>query len=48
MEQTAKILGISVWELAEYAGQTGIADVNYAITMPIRERIKIAEGAFKI
>lgn len=47
MEQTAKILGISVWELAEYAGQTGIADVNFAITMPIKERIKIAEEVFK-
>jgi hypothetical protein len=47
MEQTAKILGISVWELAEYAGQTGIADVNYAITMPIKQRIKIAEEVFK-
>ena len=43
MEKTARILGISVWELAEYAGRTGISDVNLAVTMPIRERIKIAE-----
>ena len=42
MEQTAKILGISIWELAEYAGQTGIGDVDLSQTMPIKQRIKIA------
>jgi hypothetical protein len=47
MEKTAKILGISVWELAEYAGTTGIGDVNLGITMPIKERIKQAEEVFK-
>ncbi len=46
MEKTAKILGISVWELAEYAGQTRIADVNLSITLPIIKRIKIAEDFF--
>lgn len=47
MEKTAKILGISIWELAEYAGKTGIGDVNLGITMPIKERIKQAEEAFR-
>lgn len=47
MEKTAKILGISIWELAEYAGRTGIGDVNLGITMPIRERIKQAEDIFR-
>ncbi|MBS3079654.1 hypothetical protein J4218_06030 [Candidatus Pacearchaeota archaeon] len=47
MEQTARVLGISVWELAEYAGQTGIADVNFVVTMPIKQRIKIAEEVFE-
>jgi hypothetical protein len=46
MENTAKILGISVWELAEYAGQTGIGDVNLSITMPIKQRVKTAEDFF--
>ena len=46
MEKTAKILGISLWELSEYTGRTGIADVNLAVTMPIKERIKIAGGVF--
>jgi len=47
METTAKILGISVWELAEYAGKTRIGDVNLAVTMPIKQRIKFAEGIFR-
>jgi hypothetical protein len=47
MEKTAKILGISVWELAEYAGQTGIGDINLGITLPIGDRIKQAEEMFK-
>ena len=46
MEKTAKILGISVWELAEYAGQTRIADINLSVTLPIKERIKNAEEIF--
>lgn len=47
MEKTAKILGISIWELAEYAGRTGIGDVNLGITMPIKQRIKQAEEVFR-
>jgi len=46
MEKTAKILGISLWELAEYAGKTRIGDVNLAVTMPIKKRIKFAEEVF--
>jgi len=47
MEQTARLLGISIWELAEYAGQTGISDVNLGVTMPEKSRIKIAEDIFE-
>lgn len=46
MEKTAKILGVSLWELAEYAGRTRVGDVNLGVTMPIRERIKLVEGVF--
>lgn len=46
-ESAAKILGISQWELNQYVGQTGIADVNLAYTLDIKERIKIAEEIFK-
>ncbi len=47
MEKTARLLGITVWELAEYAGQTGISDVNLNITLPIKTRIKIAMDFFE-
>lgn len=47
MEQTAKLLGISIWELAEYSGTTGIGDVNLSITLSPKQRIKIAEDIFR-
>ena len=43
MQKTAELLGISIFELAEYAGSTGIGDVNLSITKDIGERIKIAK-----
>jgi len=46
MEKTAKILGISQWELADYAGRTRIGDVNLGITLPITQRIKLVEEIF--
>jgi hypothetical protein len=42
LEQTAKLLGISQWELSEYTGQTGIPDVKYASTLDIKKRAKTA------
>ncbi len=47
MEKTAKILGISLWELAEYAGRTRIGDINLSVTLPIKQRIKYVEEIFK-
>ncbi len=47
MEKTAKILGISLWELAEYAGRTRVADVNLTVTLPIKQRIKYVEEIFR-
>jgi hypothetical protein len=46
MEQTAKLLGISMYELAEYSGKTGIHDVKGVKTMTARARIKLAEEIF--
>lgn len=46
MQQTADLLGITAFELAEYAGKTSIADVDLSITKPIKERIKYAEEIF--
>ena len=47
MQQTAKLLGISIWDLAEYAGSTGIPDMNLSITLPVKTRIKNAMEIFE-
>lgn len=40
--QTANILGITQWELSEYAGQTKVADVRYNQTIDVQKRAKRA------
>ncbi len=47
MEKTAKLLGITMFELAGYAGQTEISDVREGITFDVRLRIKLAMEMFK-
>jgi len=47
MGKTAKILGITLWELAEYSGRTGVGNVNLGVTMELKDRIKLAEEIFK-
>ena len=47
MEQTAKLLGITMFELAEYAGQTGISDVPESKTLNPVSRIKLAMKMFE-
>ena len=47
MEQTAKLLGISLFELAEYTGQTGISDVPLSKTINVKSRIKLAMDLFE-
>ena len=46
MEQTAKLLGITIWELAEYAGQTNISE-EMTKTVAVKQRIKLAMRLFK-
>lgn len=43
MEQTANLLGITMYELADYVGKTGISEVPENRTMSVKERIKLAE-----
>jgi len=45
--QTAQILGISLWELAEYIGQTGISNVELSITKDVKERINFLKEIFE-
>ncbi len=46
MEQTANLLGVTMYELAEYVGKTGISDVPQSRTMSVRDRIKLAVEFF--
>ena len=46
MEQTADLLGITMYELADYAGKTGISDVPVSKTMDAKSRIKLALEMF--
>lgn len=45
-EQTAKLLGVSLWDLASYIGQSTIHEANVTESMPIEKRIKIATEIF--
>ena len=47
MEKTAKLFGISMWELAEYTGQTDISEENFGKTIDEKTRIKNAMEFFK-
>ncbi len=47
MEQTANLLGITLYELSEYLGETGISDVPQSKTKTINERIKLMEEFFE-
>ena len=46
MEKTAKLLGITMFDLANYAGQTGISDVPLSKTLDVKSRIKLAMEMF--
>jgi hypothetical protein len=48
MEQTARLLGITVWELANYAGQKGeITEQKEIRTISEKERIKLVMEMFQ-
>ena len=47
LAKTAKILGITLWDLNHYVGETKIADVNLAYTKDLGARIKSAQRMFK-
>ncbi len=47
MEKTANLLGISMYELADYVGKTGISEVSESKTLSVKDRIKLAEKMFQ-
>ncbi|MEM3074623.1 MAG: hypothetical protein QW727_01630 [Candidatus Pacearchaeota archaeon] len=46
MEATSKLLGISMWELSEYVGQSQISEMKENKTFDVKKRIKIAMEFF--
>lgn len=42
LEQTAKLLGVTKWELSEYIGQKNIPDTKYNLTMNTKRRAEMA------
>jgi hypothetical protein len=47
MERTASLLGITMFELSEYAGKTRIADVPINKTLDVKSRINLAMEMFE-
>ena len=47
MGATAKLLGISIWELSNYTGQTAISDNKMGETVSVKDRIKNAMEMFE-
>ncbi len=47
MGKTAKLLGITMYELADYAGKTGIPNMPEGKTIDVKSRIKLTEGMFE-
>ncbi len=44
--RTAELLGISKWELLEYVGNTGIAEIKEGFTLSEDKRLKVIRGLF--
>ena len=47
MEKTAKLFGITMYELADYAGKTGISNMPEGQTTDVKSRIKLVENFFR-
>jgi len=45
--RTAELLGINQFELMDYIGKTGIADIKEGVTLSASKRLNIARGLFK-
>lgn len=45
--KTAQMLGITLYDLQNYTGQTGISDVNLNQTINVKTRVKMLEDLFQ-
>lgn len=46
-EKTAELLGVSLWDLATYIGQSTVSESHLNEAIPVKDRIKLAKGFFK-
>lgn len=46
-QKTADLLGISLWDLSSFIGQSNISEAKVSQTIPVKQRIKIMEDFFK-
>jgi len=46
-QRTADLLGVSLWDLNSYIGQSNIAEARVSETIPVKKRIESAEKFFK-
>jgi hypothetical protein len=47
VQKTAKLLGVSLWDLSSFIGQSKISEAKVAVTLPVRTRIKYIEEFFR-
>ncbi len=46
-QRTAELLRVSLWDLNSYIGQSNISEAKISESVPIAERLKLAEDFFK-
>ena len=46
-QSTAELLGVSLWDLSTYMGQSSISEAHVSKSLPEKTRIKYAEDIFK-
>lgn len=45
-EATAELLGVSLWDMASYIGQSSISEAKVLVSMDVKKRVGIAEEMF--
>jgi hypothetical protein len=46
-QKTAELLGVSLWDLSSYIGQSNISEAKVSESVPVNKRIEVMEGFFK-
>jgi len=46
VQKTAKLLGVSLWDLSSYIGQSKISEAKVSVSLPVKTRIQYVEEFF--